>query len=321
MKKLNKPEILSLLTNSDPTDLFSTADRIRFEYVGENVHLRALIEISNYCKNNCLYCGLRKDNKNLTRYRLTKSQILNSAKEAYDLGFKTIVMQGGEDSYFTPEILAEIIKEIKQYDIAITLSIGELETKAYEVLKDAGADRYLLRIETTDKGLYKKYNPDMSFENRVRCLHDLKKLGFEVGTGCLVGLPEQTITSLADDILFFLEIGADMIGIGPFIPNGDTPLTGVISGDFELSLRVMAITRLILPNINIPATTAMETLQPNGRFKALQCGANVIMPNITEGKYKELYKLYPGKFINKNTSAEYLIELKERLKEIGRVAV
>lgn len=297
---LEKSEIVQLLEN-DSNELFQAADRVRAKYVGDEVHLRGLIEFSNYCKQNCFYCGLRRDNKHLKRYRLNEKQIIEFAKNASELGYKTIVLQSGEDTYFTVDKMKHIISEIKKFELAITLSIGEKTFEEYKAYKDAGADRYLLRIETTDKNLYQKLDPNMDWQNRLECLNNLRKLGYEVGTGCLVGLPEQTLESLADDILFFKSMNADMIGIGPFIPNENTPLSAAEGGAFELALKVMAITRLLLPDINIPATTAMETLNPNGRIIALQCGANVVMPNVTQGEYRKFYEIYPGKICVNDT--------------------
>lgn len=293
---LTEDEILQILTDPQAdTALFAAADRVRKKYVGDEVHLRALIEFTNICKNNCLYCGLQCQNKNIVRYRLSAQEIISLAEKAVQYGYKTAVLQGGEDPFFTAEVLVPVIRQIKQLGLALTLSIGERSTEDYRAFKQAGADRFLLRIETTDKFLYEKYNPGMSFENRLRCLQDLKKLGYEVGTGILVGLPEQTPRSLAKDILFFKQLGADMIGLGPFIPNPDTPLKNASAPVLEPALRVMALTRLLLPDINIPATTAMETIEPNGRLRALQSGANVVMPNVTEGEARQNYALYPGK--------------------------
>ncbi|MCJ7690629.1 MAG: [FeFe] hydrogenase H-cluster radical SAM maturase HydE, partial [Clostridiaceae bacterium] len=222
---LSKNEIVSLLNSNDvDQDLFKAADDVRRKYLGDDVHLRGLIEFTNICKRNCLYCGLRHENKNIIRYRLTEEQILDFATKAKSFGYKTIVLQGGEDDYYTTDKVIRIIKEIKALDLALTLSIGEKTYEEYKAYREAGADRYLLRIETTDKTLYEKLDPGMSHDNRLNCLKDLKELGFEVGTGVMVGLPTQTIESYADDILFFKEINADMLGIGPFIPNEDTPL-------------------------------------------------------------------------------------------------
>ena len=299
---MQKQEIIEILSDSTKNDwLFSDADKIRHENVGDEVHLRGLIEFSNICKRQCKYCGLRSLNKEVERYRLTKDEIILTAQNAAKLGYRTIVLQSGEDDYFDTDKMCEIIKGIKNYDVALTLSIGEKTYEEYKAYKNAGADRYLLRIETTDKNLYSEMHPGVNIESRFECLYNLKKLGYEVGTGCLVGLPNQTIESLADDILFFKELDADMVGIGPFIPHEETPLKDAAKGDFWLALKVMALTRLNLPDINIPATTAMETLNSNGRIIALNSGANVVMPNVTSQEYRAKYEIYPGKIcINEN---------------------
>ncbi|MGN2371178.1 [FeFe] hydrogenase H-cluster radical SAM maturase HydE [Clostridium cagae] len=300
--ELNKDEILQLLSCDDINDdLFKAADKVREKSLGNIVHLRGLIEFTNICKRNCLYCGLRRDNKNIKRYRLSKEEIIDFAKKAVSYGYKTIVLQGGEDDFFTKEKMVEIIKAIKNLNVALTLSLGEKTYEEYKAFKEAGADRYLLRIETTDKKLYKEMDPMMSYDERLNCLKNLGHLDYEVGTGVLVGLPNQTLDSLADDILFFKKLNADMIGIGPFIPNEDTPLKYSKGGNLNLALKVMSITRLLLPDINIPATTAMESLHKNGRILALQSGANVVMPNVTEGEYRKLYALYPGKICTGDT--------------------
>lgn len=316
---LSKDELIQILSVESINDfLFKTADEVREKYVGNEVHLRGLIEFSNICKCNCKYCGLRKDNSELERYRLSIEEAYDFAKKAKEYGYKTVVLQSGEDSYYSVERLVKLLQDIKKLDLAITLSIGERPFEEYKAFKEAGADRYLIRIETTDKELYKKMHPNMSFENRVRCLKDLKTLGYEVGTGCLVGLPEQTIESLANDILFFKEIDADMIGIGPFIPNQNTPLKDAKGGTFEMALKVMALTRILLPTINIPATTAMETLNPNGRLIALQSGANVVMPNVTEGDYRRKYEIYPGKICVGDTPAQCRGCISGKIQSIGR---
>ncbi|MCI1945454.1 [FeFe] hydrogenase H-cluster radical SAM maturase HydE [Clostridium luticellarii] len=316
---LSKSEIVSLFKDNDCTEeLFKAADRVRKKYVGDDVHLRGLIEFSNICKRNCMYCGLRRDNKNIKRYRIQPDEIIRLAEKAVGYGYKTIVMQSGEDDYYTVDKLRYIISNIKKMDVALTLSIGEKTFEEYKAYKEAGADRYLIRIETTDPVLYKKMDPGMSHENRKRCLRDLKTLGYEVGTGCLIGLPEQSFESLADDILFFKDIDADMIGVGPFIPNEDTPLKDETGGDFLTSLKVVAVTRLLMPNINIPATTAMETLNPRGRTITLQSGANVVMPNVTEGVYRKLYALYPGKICTGDTPANCKNCITGKIVTIGR---
>ena len=319
MDDFSKNEVIEILKDNSQNDwLFSLADKIRKENVGDEVHLRGLIEFSNICKRTCKYCGLRCENKDIDRYRIEPDDIIFYAQKAVDMGYKTIVLQSGEDEYYSRELLCKIIKGIKTLDVTLTLSIGERCFDDYKAFKDCGADRYLIRIETTDKELYKKMHPHMSFENRVRCLKDLGKLGYEVGTGCLVGLPGQTIESLANDILFFKEINADMVGIGPFIAHPHTPLKDCLNGDFTLALKVMALTRILLKNINIPATTAMETLNQNGRIIALQSGANVVMPNVTTTEYRAKYEIYPNKIcINENPSQCFNC-VSGKIRSIGR---
>ena len=311
---LTKAEIIDLLSNKEPHKLYLKADEVRKQNLGDEVHLRALIEFSNICRNNCMYCGLRKDNKHITRYRLTKEEIIETAKKAVDLGFKTIVLQSGEDMYFDEKVMCEIISAIKKYDVALTLSIGERTYKEYKAFKDAGADRYLMRIETTNKDLYHKLDPNMSWDNRHKCLLQIKELGYELGSGIMVGLPNQTIESIADDLLYLRDIEVDMAGIGPFIPHPQTPLSNQSGGTLDLSLRTMAVMRLLLEDINIPATTAMEVLHPNGQILALQSGANVIMPNLTSATCRRLYELYP----NKEKSVQPLEVISQKLHSINR---
>ena len=319
MQISSKKDIIEILKDdSINEELFSYADSVRKKYVGDEIHLRGLIEFSNYCKNTCKYCGLRCENKNIERYRILEDEILEHAKNAANLGFKTIVLQSGEDNYYTVNRMCNIISEIKKLNVALTLSIGEKTFEEYKAYKDAGADRYLIRIETTDENLYGKMHPGMSLENRKRCLRDLKTLGYEVGSGCLVGLPNQSIESLADDILFFKEIGADMIGVGPFIPHPDTPLKDASKGSFFLALKVMAITRILLKDINIPATTAMESIQKDGRIIALQSGANVVMPNVTTTEYRQKYEIYKGKACINENPTKCLGCITNKIKLIGR---
>lgn len=302
MNEFSRNDIIEILKDDSNNDwLFSLADKTREEYVGDEVHLRGLIEFSNICKRQCKYCGLRCEDKYIDRYRISKEDIISYAEHAVNMGYKTIVLQSGEDEYYNTDLMCEIIAGIKKLGVALTLSIGEKTYEEYKAFKEAGADRYLIRIETTDKTLYNQMHPNMDFDNRVRCLENLGRLGYEVGTGCLVGLPNQTIESLADDILFFKEINADMVGIGPFISHPHTPLKDSATGSFTLALKVMALTRILLKDINIPATTAMETLNPNGRIIALQSGANVVMPNVTTTEYRAKYEIYPNKIcINEN---------------------
>ncbi len=319
-ESFSRSEILALLALPEASPLFQAADWVRQQRVGDEVHLRALIEISNYCKNDCLYCGIRRSNVCASRYRLEPEQIVRMAQLAVESGYKTVVLQGGEDPWFTSDKIAPVISHIKELGAAVTLSLGEKSREEYAAYRQAGADRYLLRIETTDKTLYEKLDPDMNWDNRVRCLYDLKELGYEVGSGSLVGLPGQTRESLADDLLFFKELEIDMAGIGPFIPHPQTPLAQAqVNGHLALSLKMMAIMRLMLPDINIPATTAMEALHPDGRFMALQSGANVIMPNVTLEEYRQKYELYPGK-PTAGMPGTYRTELQAKLKNIGRTA-
>ena len=308
MTNFTKQEIIDILKDNSRNDwLFSHADRVRKDNTGDEIHLRGLIEFSNTCSRTCKYCGLRAENSRIDRYRMTVEEITECAQKAVNAGYKTIVLQSGEDYSYTTNTLCKIIETIKKLDTAVTLSIGERSFEDYKAFKDAGADRFLIRIETTDKNLYKQMHPNMSFENRLRCIKDLKKLGYETGTGCLVGLAGQTIESLADDILFFKDINADMIGIGPFIPHPNTPLAKNPAGNLTLALKVMALTRIMLPDINIPATTAMETLNPQGRIMALQSGANVIMPNVTTADFSTKYEIYP----NKSGTGEHIEQRKQ----------
>jgi len=316
---LDKNEIITLLDgDSANAELFAAADRVRKEFVGDEVHLRGLIEFSNTCAQNCFYCGLRRDNKKVDRYRLDAQTIVKFAEAAAAMGYKTLVLQSGEDPTYTVDKMVEIITAIKKLGVTITLSIGEKSREQYAAYREAGADRYLLRIETTNRVLYEKFDPGMSFDNRLRCLKDLKNLGYELGTGSLIGLPGQSVEDIASDILFFKEIGADMIGCGPFIPNPDTPLSGERGGTFVLAMKVIALVRLLMPDINIPATTAMETLNPEGRLIALRSGANVVMPNVTDGEYKKKYILYPGKICLNESPGQCIGCITGKIQSIGR---
>ena len=321
LHELTLPELTALLADADPAAeaaLAAAADRVRAAFVGAGVHLRGLIEFSNICRQSCMYCGLRRDNAAVHRYRLTPAEILALAEKARDYGYRTVVLQSGEDAWFTADRLAALLRRIKALGLVITLSIGERSREEYQMLRAAGADRFLLRIETTDAQLYARLHPGMSFAHRLQCLQELRSLGYEVGTGCLVGLPGQSIESIARDILFFQELDADMVGIGPLIPNGDTPLADAAPGDFHLTRRVVALLRLLLPEANIPATTAMETLQPDARRIILQSGANVVMPNVTEGDYRRWYALDPGKICVKDTPEDCRGCLEAKIQSIGR---
>lgn len=316
---MNGEEILKLLEDEkNEAELFRQADLVRKQYVGDEVHLRGLIEFSNICRNNCMYCGIRKDNKKLSRFRIEPDELVKTVQKAVNLGFRTIVMQSGEDMYYTRDKLCRIIAAIKKFDVAVTLSVGERTFADYKAFREVGADRYLMRIETTDKDLYHRLNPKMSWDYRYECLLMLKELGYELGSGIMVGLPGQSLKSIAEDLLFLKRLDVDMAGIGPFIPHQETPLANSSGGSLHLALRTMAIMRLLLPDINIPATTAMESLHPKGRILALQSGANVVMPNITEGEYRRLYQLYPGKICINETPVQCRSCIGLKIMSIGR---
>ena len=315
---LDRQDIIGLLTDVPAEEVYSRADLARASAVGDEVHLRGLIEFSNICRNNCLYCGIRRDNTKLQRYRLAEDELVETARHAAQMGFQTIVLQGGEDMHYDRSRMCRIIEQIKSMDVALTLSVGEREYADYKAWRDAGADRYLMRIETTDRDLYHRLNPGMSLQHRHECLLMIRDLGYELGSGIMVGLPGQTIESITDDLIYLRDIGVDMAGIGPYIPHPETPLAREQGGTLELSLRTMAVMRLIMPDINIPATTAMESLHPQGRIMALRAGANVIMPNVTEGEYRQLYQLYPGKVCVNETPAMCQSCIGLKIKSIGR---
>lgn len=315
---LDKSAIIELLTTAPTDELYRRADDVRREAVGDAVHLRGLIEFSNICRNDCLYCGIRRGNRQVQRYRMTDEELVETAKRAAALGFQTIVLQSGEDMHFDQARMCHIIEQIKRLDVALTLSVGERDYEDYKAFRDAGADRFLMRIETTDRDLYNRLNPGMSWERRHECLLMIRDLGYELGSGIMVGLPGQTVESIADDLLYLKDIGIDMAGIGPFIPHPETPLAGEAGGTLEQALRTMAIMRILMPDINIPATTAMESLHPQGRIMALQAGANVVMPNVTEGEYRRLYELYPGKICVNDTPAHCRSCIGLKIRSIGR---
>ena len=315
---LDKSAIIELLTTAPTDELYRRADDVRREAVGDAVHLRGLIEFSNICRNDCLYCGIRRGNRQVQRYRMTDEELVETAKRAAALGFQTIVLQSGEDMHFDQARMCHIIEQIKRLDVALTLSVGERDYEDYKAFREAGADRFLMRIETTDRDLYNRLNPGMSWERRHECLLMIRDLGYELGSGIMVGLPGQTVESIADDLLYLKDIGIDMAGIGPFIPHPETPLAGEAGGTLEQALRTMAVMRLLMPVINIPATTAMESLHPQGRIMALQAGANVVMPNVTEGEYRRLYELYPGKICVNDTPAHCRSCIGLKIRSIGR---
>ena len=293
---------------------------VRQKYYGKKVFIRALIEFTNYCKNNCFYCGIRAGNGKAERYRLTAEEILACAAEGYKLGFRTFVMQGGEDPFFTDEILCDIVKRIKadHPDCAVTLSLGERNFESYKALREAGADRYLLRHETADPSHYAKLHPkSLSRENRKRCLWDLKNIGYQVGTGFMVESPYQTAFSLAEDMLFIKELRPAMVGIGPFITHKDTPFANEPSGTLELTLFMLSLIRLTLPYALIPATTALGTVAPNGRERGILVGANVVMPNLSPVGVRKKYALYDNKICTGEEAAECRHCLERRIESVG----
>ncbi len=289
-------------------------------HYGNKIFIRGLIEISNYCKNDCYYCGIRKSNKSCQRYRLNKEDILSCCKEGYALGFRTFVMQGGEDAYYTDEVLCDIIRQIKRLypDCAVTLSLGERTRESYEALYKAGADRYLLRHETATKAHYEKLHPkSLSFEKRMRCLHDLKDIGYQTGCGFMVGSPYQTSADIARDLKFIEEFSPQMCGIGPFITHKDTPFREEKSGSADLTVFLLSLVRLIKPTILLPATTALGTVDGKGRERGVLSGANVVMPNLSPIDVRKKYELYEGKIATGQESAQCVAELKERMNAIG----
>ncbi|MHB8072937.1 [FeFe] hydrogenase H-cluster radical SAM maturase HydE [Desulfosporosinus fructosivorans] len=312
---LTKDEIIYLLENITPEDreiLYSHALKTKQKYYGNKVFLRGLIEFSNICRQDCLYCGIRASNAKVERYRLTPGEILGCCDIGYDLGYRTFVLQSGEDLWYTAEILGALIQEIKKRypEVAITLSIGERRVETYQSLFASGADRFLMRHETASKDLYEKLHPTMHFEDRQACLSTLKDIGYQVGAGFMVGLPGQTFADLAEDLRYLSEISPDMIGIGPFIPHSETPLGTEKGGTLEDTLVMVALARLLIPGSLIPATTALGTLNPQGRELALKAGANVLMPIITPTSVRKQYALYENKICgdDKPEDCRYCIE-------------
>ena len=307
-RDLSDVELKELIeTDTCDKELEEAADRVRRGNYGDKVYIRGLIEFTNYCKNDCYYCGIRRSNKNSDRYRLSKEEILSCCENGYSLGYRTFVLQGGEDNYYTDDIICDIVSEIhKKYpDCAITLSIGEKSYESYRRYFEAGAMRYLLRHETTDEVHYAKLHPEeMSIENRKRCLFDLKKIGYQVGAGMMIGSPYQTTENLISDLRFLQELMPDMIGMGPYIIHKDTPFAEYKDGSLELSLRLLAIVRLMFPYALIPATTALGTISPNGRELGLKHGANVVMPNLSPVGTRKKYDLYDNKICTGEEAAE-----------------
>jgi len=316
-------DIVALLELEDSEELavlFDFADKVRQKFAGDGVLLRGLIEFSNFCTASCLYCGLNRYNKAVKRYCMDRSEILGCVEKIADCGIKTVVLQSGEDYKLGVEALASLIKDIKyRYDIAVTLSVGEADRKDYQLFKDAGADRFLIKIETSQKQFYERFHPEMDFENRIRCLNDLKQLDYQVGCGNLVGLKGQTTKILAEDILFFKRENFDMMGVGLFIPHKETGLGSEPAGDLEMALKVLALTRIVTKTAHLPSATAIGTKGGEGAVvRALKAGANVIMPNFTPMEYKELYEIYPGKKCVKESWQRSLELVQKDVEAAGR---
>ncbi len=322
-KSLEKEEYEFIIKNYSQKDFDyakSVAQKGQYIYYKNKVYIRGLIEISNYCKNNCLYCGLRRDNKTCTRYRLSKEQILNCCQDAYNLGFRTFVMQGGEDVFFTDDIMCDILYDVKEKypHCAVTLSLGERSKESYKRLFDAGADRYLLRHETADKNHYMNLHPkEMSFEKRMECLRNLKEIGYEVGCGFMVGSPYQTPKTISEDLKFIETFSPQMCGIGPFIPHHATLFKEENAGSVELTLFLISLVRLIKPNILLPATTALGSLSKDGREKGILAGANVIMPNVSPMNERKKYEIYDNKAFSGKESALEIENIKKEIHAMG----
>lgn len=321
--RLTEEEFAALLRGRTPeleTLLREKADRVRRQHYGTSVYVRGLIEFTNFCKNNCYYCGIRAANPNVTRFRLTEEEILACCREGHGLGFRTFVLQGGEDPCWTPQKIEQLVRRVKEEfpDCAVTLSVGEQPREVYAAWRQAGADRYLLRHETADFDHYRRLHPAaMSPENRQRCLWDLKELGYQVGCGIMVGSPGQTPEHIAKDLLFMQQLQPHMVGIGPFLPQKDTPFGGEKSGTAEETVFLLSILRLLLPRVLLPATTALATLHPHGREMGILAGANVCMPNLSPAKARENYTLYDNKLHAGTESAQALELLKEQMAAIG----
>lgn len=323
-QNLKKEEFVELIRCADDPEtreaLAERAVEIRKKYYGDKVYTRGLIEFTNYCKNNCYYCGIRRDNRNAKRYRLTEDEILDCCKNGYELGFRTFVLQGGEDPYYTDERMEQIIRRMKeQYpECAVTLSIGERSMESYRRFREAGADRYLLRHETADEVHYRTLHPEeMSLQNRLECLRNLKALGYQVGAGFMVGSPNQTVECLAEDLLFLKDLEPQMVGIGPFIPHHDTVFAKEPAGSVDLTLYLLSVIRILLPKVLLPATTALGTMDPRGREKGLAVGANVVMPNLSPVKNRKQYELYDNKICTGEEAAECRGCLSRRVESVG----
>lgn len=319
---LEYDELAYLLQNIEETGkdyLIEKAHETRMKVYGDKVYMRGLIEFTNYCKKGCKYCGISGTNKNIDRYRLSLEEILLCSEMGYNLGYRTFVLQGGEDNHYSDDMIIDIITAIKtKYpDVAITLSIGEKSYESYERYYKAGADRYLLRHETASRELFDRIHTNSNYDNRIECLWNLKKIGYQVGAGFMVGIPTQTKEDLAKDLLFLKELDPEMVGIGPFIPHKDTIYKDEQGGTLEDTITMIALTRLFLPSSLLPATTALGTIHPLGREQGIKAGANVVMPNLSPTSVREKYSLYDGKICTGDEAAECRNCIEKRIVSSG----
>lgn len=315
---MNRKELVNLLALDDFSEIYRKADEIRRQHVGDEVKIRAIIEFSNICRRRCKYCGINGDNKKVRRYRMTPEEIIATADRAVQAGYKTIVLQSGEDPGFAENELGEIIREIKKNDVAVTVSCGELSRDCLRHLRQCGADRYLLKHETADPELYRRLHPCGTLEERIDCLKTIYELGYETGSGFMIGLPGQTLETIADDLLLLKELHCRMAGIGPFISHPDTPLKGAESGSPELTKRAVALARILLPDANLPVTTALGIINAKEKENAFGCGANVVMKKVTPDEYKADYEIYPAKLEETNIEKDRKV-LEEQIRALGRI--
>lgn len=319
-RNISLHELQLLLNGQEAEYLRERAAATAQKFYGKDIYVRGLIEFTNYCKNDCFYCGIRRSNREADRYRLGIDEILTCCYIGYDLGYRTFVLQGGEDMFFTDDVMCHIVSGMKKRfsDCAVTLSLGERSRESYERLFAAGADRYLLRHETAKEEHYRLLHPaEMFLENRMKCLRDLKEIGFQVGAGFMVGSPYQTVENIFADLQFLRDFQPHMVGIGPFIPQHSTPFANEAAGTCDLTLKLLSIVRLLLPNVLLPATTALGTVDPAGREKGIMAGANVVMPNLSPKDVREKYMLYDNKLCTGKEAAEYIGALKHSISNIG----
>lgn len=315
---MDKRELTEMLALENFDRIYKQADAVRKDHKGDEVHIRAIIEFSNICGRKCRYCGLNATNNKVVRYRMAPKEILDTARQATDAGYRTIVLQSGEDPCFHKEVLGDIVKAIKSMGAAVTLSCGELSYEELQYLRQCGADRYLLKHETADPHLYAQLHPCGRLEDRVNCLKNIRELGYETGSGFMIGLPGQTLETIAEDLLLLKRLGCKMAGIGPFIPHPDTPLAGEKEGSPELTKRAVALARLLLPEANLPVTTSLGVINQREKDNAFACGANVIMKKVTPDPYKEAYEIYPAK-LEKTDIVKDRKTLEEQIRGLGRI--